>query len=626
MRIGADSPSLNWVRYLVARLDELPVLVLAAVRTANPLAPDHVLGELAADMAAERIRPAPLSTNGVSTLVGGALGEPVDGAFADACHYVTGGNPLLVHELLLVLTELNVRPTAAAAGRVHELSPQTVQSGVATRLARFPQGAEALARAVALLGASAELHHAAELAALEPARAKSAADALVEGGILDTGRPLRFVHPLVRQSLYGRMSESERARGHAAAAAILQRSGAGLDAVAVHLLATEPEGLAGTVDTLARAARAAVTRGANDAAIAYLRRALREPPPPSDRATILLELGGIESRAADPLAIDHLSEAAELADDGHVRARAYQGLAFTLMAAGRVPEVEPAYDRGIAAASEVDPDLALELEAGLVAAAQMGMMPSTIATERLKRFDRDAIAGDRPSERLVLGTLAFEALRRNEPADVAAALAERALAGSPPPAEVFIESAPLTLALLALAYADRLELPTRIAADAAELAIARGSHRGFIIFTNFRAAVWLRAGRLDDAEELGLEILRVEGAYGPGVQLIAASCVARVRVLRGDLLGARGDPRRQRHHRGRGGRLRPRGTHLRPCAPASCAGRYHGCAGGHARRRPTHARRRLVRRRAVRLALRRRPAAGRTRAACRSAAIWPHRS
>jgi DNA-binding CsgD family transcriptional regulator len=292
------------------------------------------------------------------------------------------------------------------------------------------------------------------------------------------------------------------------------------------------------VDTLARAARAAVARGATDAAIAYLRRALREPPAPHERAAMLLELGSVESGAADPLAIDHLSEAAEIAVDARVRARAHQALAFTLIAAGRVPEVEPAYDRAITAASEVDLGLALELETSLVAAAQMGMMPSTIATERLQRFDRDAITGDRPSERLLLGTLSFEALRRNEPADVAAGLAERALAGTPPPVEGLIESPPLTLALLALMYADRLELPTRIAADAAELAIARGSHRGFVIFSNFRAALSLRAGRLDDAEELGLEILRVEGAYGPGVQLIAASCVAQARVLRGALTGA----------------------------------------------------------------------------------------
>jgi ATP/maltotriose-dependent transcriptional regulator MalT len=101
-----------------------------------------------------------------------------------------------------------------------------------------------------------------------------------------------------------------------------------------------------------------------------------------------------------------------------------------------------------------------------------------------------------------------------------------------------IESPPLTLALLALMYTDRLDLPTRIAADAAELAVARGSHRGFVIFSSFRAALALRAGRLGDAEELGLEILRVEGAYGPGVQLIAASCVAQARVMRGELAGA----------------------------------------------------------------------------------------
>jgi hypothetical protein len=68
--------------------------------------------------------------------------------------------------------------------------------------------------------------------------------------------------------------------------------------VAGHLLHSEPAGDPWVVDTLRCAARRSVERGAPEAAVRYLRRALDEPP--ADAAPVLAELvkkGGIRAVA-----------------------------------------------------------------------------------------------------------------------------------------------------------------------------------------------------------------------------------------------------------------------------------------------------------------------------------------
>ncbi|MGH8735456.1 MAG: hypothetical protein ACREVB_17355, partial [Burkholderiales bacterium] len=69
-------------------------------------------------------------------------------------------------------------------------------------------------------------------------------------------------------------------------------------------------------------------------AVAYLTRALEEPPPAKRRGEILLELGISGTNTYAPLALDHLAEAYELLDDPHRRATAAFLLARTLIFAG----------------------------------------------------------------------------------------------------------------------------------------------------------------------------------------------------------------------------------------------------------------------------------------------------
>src|SRR5262249_57016729 len=63
------------------------------------------------------------------------------------------------------------------------------------------------------------------------------------------------------------------------------------------------------------AARRAASRGASESAVAYLRRAVTEPPSAVERADLLRELGAAEALVSGNAAVEHLREAHALTID-----------------------------------------------------------------------------------------------------------------------------------------------------------------------------------------------------------------------------------------------------------------------------------------------------------------------
>ena len=213
----ADQASLRFLHYLGRRLEELPVAVVAAARPAQPADGSPLLAALAADPPAGILVLAPLSEHAVAELVQLGLGTDVEPAFAAACHQVTGGVPFLVQELIRAIGEAGIEPTAPASPRVAALAPRAVVHSVVQRLGRLSAAARELAPAAAVLG-EADLRLAAGLAGLDPGAATTAADELAVAGIMEDGRPLRFVHPIVRAAVEADLPPGGRAGLHAAAA------------------------------------------------------------------------------------------------------------------------------------------------------------------------------------------------------------------------------------------------------------------------------------------------------------------------------------------------------------------------------------------------------------------------
>jgi hypothetical protein len=98
---------------------------------------------------------------------------------------------------------------------------------------------------------------------------------------------------------------------HGQAAWSLLDAGRGPSAAARHLLETHPEGDPWVVRQLRAAARETLRAGAPEAARSYLARALREPPPPQERAAVLYELGCSSQLLEPATTVNHLRAALE---------------------------------------------------------------------------------------------------------------------------------------------------------------------------------------------------------------------------------------------------------------------------------------------------------------------------
>ena len=181
----ADEASLRWVAYLVRRLEGTAVGVLCAVRPTED--EDPVVAELLADPATTIVRPSALSAAAVSDLVREELSADADEAFCVACHRATGGNPLLLEELIRTVAAEQVAPSARSVDVLERLAPDAVARSVKLRLARLPAEAAALARAVAVLGDGADGRHAAALAGIERRSLAPAAAVLTRVDLLQAG-------------------------------------------------------------------------------------------------------------------------------------------------------------------------------------------------------------------------------------------------------------------------------------------------------------------------------------------------------------------------------------------------------------------------------------------------------
>ncbi|WP_180357553.1 BTAD domain-containing putative transcriptional regulator [Streptomyces sp. NP160] len=329
----ADTSSVRFLAHLAHRLEGLPVLLVAAVRTGEPGPGAPLVAEVAAGPSTTVLRPAPLSAAAVAEVVRERLGEP-DPLFTRACQRSTGGNPLLLRQVLRALEADGARPDPAHADRVVAIGSRAVAGVVLLRLSRLAPECGRLARAVAVLGDDRPLAAAAALAGLELREAALAADALAAAEILREGHPLAFVHPLVREAVYRGVPAGERALAHEAAARALGSHGADVEEVAAHLLLAPAHGSPGYAAVLRRAARVAADRGAPESAVVYLVRALEELPEGPERTAALLEVGSLEQLTDGPAAIAHLGQALEGARDPAERARTAVQLVFSLVMAG----------------------------------------------------------------------------------------------------------------------------------------------------------------------------------------------------------------------------------------------------------------------------------------------------
>jgi len=358
-----DSASLRFLAYLARRLEDLPVVLVASLRSSEPEGSRAILEELISEPYAQVLMPAPLTAAAAAEVVRDRLGEGVETAFAEACHSSTEGNPLLLNELLKALLADRVPPDVAHVHLVGELGPKAASRAVLLRLARLSDDAVRVARAISVLGDGADVAVVLGLADLEASTVASATRELVRAEILRPEPPLGFVHPLVQAAVYHDLAPGERELQHERAATILASVDAPREQIAAHLLVMPARGDQWVVDMLRAAAESAVERGDMDAAIPLLRRALEEPPRRELRRELLLWLGQLEARTFVPDSAGHLRSAYELAPEPSARGEGALHLARTLLFFGAPDEAAAIAGRTAVELPAELGDLARSLEA-----------------------------------------------------------------------------------------------------------------------------------------------------------------------------------------------------------------------------------------------------------------------
>lgn len=492
----ADDPSLAWLGYLARRVGDLPLVLVLGLRSGDPGGERAEIAQLAG-AAARRLVLGPLSAAAVGEIVRAQLDEGAEGGFCAAVSELSGGNPLFVRELLAAAREQGLAARDGSVSALEGVAPAAVGSSVLARLARLDAESVALARAVTVLGAPAEVMLAARLADLDPAVAELAADRLAAVQILARSRPLEFFHPLIGAAVLEDIAPGARRVAHRRAAALLEDEGEGsLARVAAHLLACGPAGDRWVVGRLRDAAREALDRGAPEIAARYVRRALAEPPGRADRAALLLTLGMAEWRAGQPDAIVHLEQAVAAAREDHrALVRASGRLARAYYVTDQTERAVEVLERAFAAAADMDQGLALVLEANIAITGMTNERTASTAVRRADELhDRLSALAHPPINLLVL--LAWHAAEVHNRAAEAQELAERALSCEPYPPPLEHAEALIGALTLVECY-DEVQ---RLCADMLADARRRGAMQELVGISAWRAGASYARGELADAE------------------------------------------------------------------------------------------------------------------------------
>jgi DNA-binding CsgD family transcriptional regulator len=185
-----------------------PLLLVLALR--RPLAPalSEALARLPDPGCVVRIVLPALTPDAVRKLIRRTL----PGASSTFCYEaftLTAGNPFLLRELIHTVAAAGMSPRAGVLERVLQpRPPRAARDFVAGVLQELGPAATALARMIATAESELSLQRATALAGLEPGDAVSAADALLEAGLLAPGEPLRLAIPMVRDCLRATLAQS----------------------------------------------------------------------------------------------------------------------------------------------------------------------------------------------------------------------------------------------------------------------------------------------------------------------------------------------------------------------------------------------------------------------------------
>lgn len=495
-----DEPSLRFLLYLAERVDDLPVLLIGAVRTPMHAATGDFVARLIDATRYPPLRPAELSLEASQRLLAdaGLLAADHPEAVA-ACHRVTGGSPLLVHELIVEMLRDPSLTDVTDGATIEGAAPRSLESRILPRITGAGPHALAVARAAALMG-DAPLAAVAAVSGVTLDEGVDAAAQMMDASVLSQADPPVFAHPMMRSVVVAAIPPGERLRLHAACATALHEQGVPAEQIARHLIQGAPVVDAWAAEALRDGARAAASRGAPQTAIAYLQHGIGSLPEGEARATMLVDLGLLEAATGQTASLERFEVALRVLTDEEQQHRALYALGQTLYRYGRHEEAVTTFRRGADLFAESDPSTAMHFEAAWASSAAHSARQGPEARHRLTELAR-AIPEQELSDpqRALLAVFALYSAIGNPPAATAARLAGAALEG-----DVLVHSqefggVPALHAAVALFLTEHFDGAERALELLLEDARQRNDALAFAGASMVRAHVRLNQGRIVEA-------------------------------------------------------------------------------------------------------------------------------
>jgi DNA-binding CsgD family transcriptional regulator len=315
-----------WAR-LARAVSQVPLMIVGTMRPVPKR--DDLLALRRAVPGTVHIQLSGISAAAVAELVGDLAGGRPD----DKLLRLAGGaagNPLYITELVAALARSRglTLTDSGAVELTSQSAPASLSAAIADRLGFVSAQAREVVRAAALLGVEFAVPDLAAVLSRGAADLVSPLDEARAAGILtESGRDLRFRHPLIREALYEEMPHSLRAAWHRDAGRALAAARAPADRVARQLLW-----------------------------------AVDRPDDPIDDWMLswLVDAGELLVGQAPHVAVDLLRRAVAGHADQSQRHHLLVGrLADALYRVGSVPEAEQVARRALAHAD--DPELAVDL-------------------------------------------------------------------------------------------------------------------------------------------------------------------------------------------------------------------------------------------------------------------------
>jgi class 3 adenylate cyclase len=335
----AAKPTLLLLRHVARSSEPMRLLVVGTYRDSE-LSHGHPLVEVLADLrrqaGVERMSLSGLDQSEVAAFMEQAAGHDLDEedlALVRAIYQETEGNPFFVRQVLRHLADTG--GIQRREGRwttrlsIEELGiPESVREAIGTRLSRLSGATNRVLRVAAVAGAEFEVPVVHAVSGMGEEDLLSALEAATEAHLvveLTSSSPsYRFVHALVRDTLYDSLSAARRVALHRQVAEVIETVHAAdlddhLPALAHHWSKASVPAVdtAKAVDYATRAGDRALAHLAHDEAVVYYRQALEllahGTPDEGRRLDLLVALGDAQRRAGDPASRDTLLEAARLA-------------------------------------------------------------------------------------------------------------------------------------------------------------------------------------------------------------------------------------------------------------------------------------------------------------------------